>query len=199
MYTICFAVTLVCIGVTHASVCCFPKQYEANQGLMKATVKNGQLLILYGNLHYWFDGVSRREVFIEDLTVDGYNTRVTVLKDYNVTNTKYVISGNHCTQKSLTPFKEGCIPDWATKLTSSSYGLKNSGMNFSVYNNSASTVTSFLIASEDCFPILDISAIPTGSSPYMQVVMPYNFTLGILDHTVFDIPAICKPSSPVGK
>ncbi|XP_060599162.1 uncharacterized protein LOC132752795 [Ruditapes philippinarum] len=198
MYTESFIV-LVSIGLIQANVCCFPKQYEANQGLMKATVKNGQLSILYGNLHYWFDGISKKELFIEDLTVDGYNTRVTVLKDYNVTNTKYVISGDRCSQKALTPFKEGCIPDWATKLVSSNYGSQNSGMNFNVYNNSAGSVTSFLISTQDCFPILDVSAIPHGASPYMQVVMPYNFTVGISDSSVFDIPAICKQSSLVGK
>jgi hypothetical protein len=52
--------------------------------------------------------------------------------------------------------------DWATKLVSSNYGSQNSGMNFNVYNNSAGSVTSFLISTQDCFPILDVSAIPHG-------------------------------------
>lgn len=46
MYTITVVIVLLGVSVTYASVCCFPKQYEANQGIMKATVKNGQLSIM---------------------------------------------------------------------------------------------------------------------------------------------------------
>lgn len=201
MYKIASVLALVFIGVSRASICCFPKQYEANQGLVKSTVKNGQLSVMYGSLHYWFDGISRRETFMESLIVDGYETQVTVIKDYNVTNTKYVITGNRCVQKSLTPFKAGCIPDWATYITTMSFGLKTSGMNFNVYNNSVSSVTSFLVTTPppNCFPVMDISVLPNGASPYMQMVVPFNFTEGIHDHTVFDIPAVCQSSTAVGK
>jgi hypothetical protein len=50
-----------------------------------------------------------------------------------------------------------------------------------------------------CFTLKIKDIISISASPYMQVVMPYNFTVGISDSSVFDIPDICKPSSLVGK
>lgn len=53
--------------------------------------------------------------------------------------------------------------DWAQQLTTSSFGRQDSGRSFSVYNNTAGSVTSFLIATDDCFPMLDVSVLPNGS------------------------------------
>ncbi|WAQ96769.1 hypothetical protein MAR_029459 [Mya arenaria] len=182
-----------------ASGCCFPRQYAANQGIMKATVQGGHFSIMYGNMYYWFDAVRRMETYLEDLTVDGVESRVTVIKDYNVTNTKYVIANDKCRKMSLTPFKEGCIPDWATKLVDSHFADAATGQRIQIHNTSAGSATSFLVSSPDgCFPIYDLSAVPTGSAPYMQAVQFYNFTLGIQDPSVFDIPAICQDSSVLG-
>ncbi|KAL4240122.1 hypothetical protein ACF0H5_000916 [Mactra antiquata] len=198
MKIICFILLSVYIGTTYASQCCFPRQYEANQGIAKATARNGQLSIMTGNIHYWFDAVSRRERFNEYIVIDDIPYNIVVIKDYNMTNTKYVITNGHCTKSSLTKFKEGCIQDSSTELISSSYGLQDSGRDFTIYNNTAGIVTSFLIATNDCLPMLDVSIVPRGTTPYMEVVNFYNFTTGIKDPTVFDIPSLCKPPSPVG-
>ncbi|KAH3837557.1 uncharacterized protein LOC127879299 [Dreissena polymorpha] len=174
--------------------CCFPSQYTANQGIFRSTVRGGNLSIKLAMNVYYYDAINQMEAVLENIIEDGQTTTMKVIKDYNVTKTKYVISEDgNCSRTLLDAFKAACIPDWAYKVVSSKVGNSTSGMPIELFNSSAGNTTSYLITAPDgCYPVLDVSAVPSGPSPYMQVVQFHNITLGIQDPSVFNVPPSCN-------
>lgn len=178
--------------------CCTVRAWEAIQGFLLGSVYSGKPQEHEGLslISYDQDRLMINSYTEQSSTIDGIR-KYRYLQDFK-NKVHYMIDETGCTkQKDAAPFPPPCVPAGSVKVTSYYYGGSKSPLYVDVYRTPVvSTEHGFVtVTTNGCVPVAQANYGGNEQSAQMRSFSYSNFTVGIRNTTVFDIPAECKHAS----
>ncbi|KAK3591059.1 hypothetical protein CHS0354_026073 [Potamilus streckersoni] len=173
--------------------CCPPDTWEGFVGTMAGSVKDGVPHLTKGFLRYHLNSTLGMVEVEGDVIVDGWHTKIKIIKDFNK-NIEYVIVNGNCFQLTLGPQVPNCIPDNADLLLNTYFGSGSETMGVKVYRYMVEDIEVYsTVTSSGCIPVDDVATgtLSHTKAEFIEVVQISNFTVGVEDRSVFNIPSIC--------
>ncbi|XP_052791315.1 uncharacterized protein LOC128225250 [Mya arenaria] len=198
-------ITLACTVYVHAQskYCCTPQQWESVNMLIDGRDTAGNAtkpLLTQGYEQVSVDGVNHKIASLSTLTTSsGFNITVQVIQLYDK-GIMYTVEDGECKHSALPAWTPRCVPDDAKLLTKYSLGQGSVHVDVDVYSVTVGPNTVFLnIASADCTPIYQTAYGSAAGVSALSMKTYSNFTLGIKDPIVFNVPSICNNATYLQK
>lgn len=188
-------VTLITI-VFRVDGCCMPAQWQGIEMVDVGTSVNGTNNDIKIAMNVSYDSTIKKvavDMYIR--TSAGEKTKEFVLQDYS-TGIQYVVERGRCIKMpiSQSDFPMQCVPKNATAVLRSFVGGGTAKIATTTYLIEFPGVgEGFLtMTDEGCYPITYEVAGRVQGVDLLETVALYGITDGIVDPSVFDVPAICK-------
>lgn len=192
----CLALFSLSSLVKGQSPCCTVSKWEAIEGFLTGSVHSGQGVETEGRTLLSYDRDRQMINAVVDVSQGDKHSKDRYLYDYK-NKMQYIIDeqGKCQSNPTTTPMETGCVPAGAKKVANYYYGSANLPLNVDVYRlptkgpeNGYMTVAP---VGTNCIPVAEV-LFAEGPNPVMINYGFNNFTVGIKNATVFDIPPQCK-------
>lgn len=189
----CVAALFVVNAYGQTKYCCHPGQWESINYINEAQIASGTKKPVYtqGNEALSVDGPNHRIASLSTLNSGGFKVNVQVIQLYDK-RVMYTVQSGECKQTPLPPWSPRCIPDTATLVKQTFYGVGDNKIDIDIYQVISGPNTIYLnIAHADCTPMYQSGYGSAQGVSALGFKTYTNITTGIKDTSVFDVPSIC--------
>lgn len=192
----CLALVSLSVVVTGKSPRCTVSKWEVIQGFLVGSVHSGQGVETEGRALLSYDRDRQMINAVVDVHQGDKHRKDRYLYDYK-NKKEYIIDEQaKCHTYSIDwPIETGCIPDGAKKVSNFYFGSANHPLNVDVYRlaakGPANGYLTVVPTGATCIPVAEVF-YDGGPNAEMMYYGFNNFTEGIKNATVFDIPPQCK-------
>lgn len=166
---------------------------------MEGKVKGDTSILTEGIEEVSFDHVLQKINYFITSTTDGVVTKERILTDYKMRYHYTIDNNGTCSKVNLprmTEMKQPCVPKGSIKIADSYYGGAANPLDVVTYEYPVSNgLSGYLKVTEtDCIPVFQTVHGFTGKdgkTRYMRFVGFTNFTAGIKNTAVFNVPHHC--------
>ncbi|XP_053393168.1 ependymin-related protein 1-like [Mercenaria mercenaria] len=146
------------------------------------------------------DGANHRIASLSTLNTDGYTYNLLILQLYDK-GVMYIVRNGQCQSSELQQWNPICVPDSATIVKQTYYGMDKNKVDVDIYALQAGPDTVYLtMARTDCVPVYQATfGSPEGVSGFLSTKAYRNISTGIKNPSVFDIPSICTNATKYPK